>query len=91
MQQQVTWKGTESTDELTSRVDSVQTKLEATVPDAQFAKYVVERNPRGHAVGLAVTLADGHSWVRHAEGPDWERAFLEMERRLDRLAETEGE
>lgn len=87
MEKQVTWKGTESSADLASRVDSVQAKLEATVPDARFAKYVVEQNPRGHAVGLAVTLADGHSWVRHAEGPDWDRAFLEMERRLERLAE----
>lgn len=87
MQKQVTYKGTDSTHDLESRIDSVQAKLEEAAPDAKFAKYVVERNPRGHAVGLAVTLADGHSWVRHAEGSDWERAFLELERRLDRFAE----
>jgi len=85
MQKQVTYKGTEPTEELESRVDAVQAKLETAAPDAAFAKYVVERNPRGHAVGLAVALADGHSWVRHAEGTDWERAFLEIERRVDRF------
>lgn len=87
MQMQVTYKGTESTSELESRIEAVQSKLEAVAPDARFAKYVIEQAPRGHAVGLAVTLDDGASWVRHAEGSDWERAFLEIERRIDRLAE----
>lgn len=85
MDMQVTYKGTGSTSELESRIETVQSKLEAVAPDARFVKYVIERAPRGHAVGLAVTLADGGSWVRHAEGSDWERAFLEMERRIDRL------
>ena len=87
METQVTFKGAEATSELERRVADVQTKLEATVPDARIAKYVVEHTPRAHAVGLVVTLADGGTWVRHAEGSDWERAFLEIERRLDRLAE----
>lgn len=82
---QVTYKGTDATSELDSRLEEVQSKVEAAVPGARFVKYVVEETPRAHAVGLVVTLADGDTWVRHAEGPDWERAFLEIERRLDRL------
>ena len=87
MDRQVTFKGTEPTDDLESRIEGVQSKLEEAAPGARFAKYVVEAAPRGCAVGLVVTLADGRSWVRQAEGSDWDRAFLEIERRLDRLAE----
>lgn len=87
MDVQVTWKGTEATPELETHLRTVQSKLEEAAPDARFAKYVVEDAPRGQAVGLAVTLADGSSWVRHAEGDDWTRTFLEIERRIDRLAE----
>lgn len=87
MDRQVTFKGTEPTDDLESRIEGVQSKLEEAAPGARFAKYVVEAAPRGYAVGLVVTLADGRSWVRQAEGSDWDRAFLEIERRIDRLAE----
>ena len=86
---QVTFKGTEPTADLESRLDAVQAKLEAAAPGARFAKYVVEATPRGNAVGLAVALADGRSWVRQAEGSDWDRTFLEIERRIDHLAQGE--
>lgn len=82
---QVTYKGTDTTSDLDARLEQVQAKVEDAVPGARFVKYVVEETPRAHAVGLVVTLADGATWVRHAEGADWERAFLEIERRLDRL------
>ena len=85
MEKQVTYKGIDATPDLDARLEEVQAKVEAAVPGARFVKYVVEETPRAHAVGLVVTLADGDTWVRHAEGPDWERAFLEIERRLDRL------
>lgn len=84
METQVTFKGTERTEEIGDQLDAFQAKLEEAVPDARFAKYVVEVRPGVNAVGLALTLADGGSWVRHAHGDDWERAFLELERRLDR-------
>lgn len=87
MKTQVTYRGLEATPELEERVDELQSKLEDAVPAARMSKYVVEVSPRAHAVGLVVTLPGGGTWVRHAAGPDWERAFLEMERRLDRLAE----
>lgn len=83
---QVTYKGTDATADLEARLGEVQAKVEEVVPGARFVKYVVEQTPRAHAVGLVVTLADGDTWVRHAEGTDWERAFLEIGRRLDRLA-----
>lgn len=87
METQVTFKGTERTEDVGTLLDAMQAKLEQAVPDARFAKYVVEARAGLNAVGLALTLADGGSWVRHGEGPDWERAFLELERRLDRLTE----
>ncbi|MGD8495268.1 MAG: hypothetical protein PVF05_03700 [Gemmatimonadales bacterium] len=89
MKMQVTYKGTDATADLESRLEAVQAKVQATAPGAGFAKYVVECTPRAHAVGVILALPNGESWVRHAEGPDWERAFLEVERRLDRLAESD--
>jgi hypothetical protein len=86
MKTQVTYKGTEATADLESRLETVQAKVETAAPDARFAKYVIELTPRAHAVGLVVAFSDRDSWVRHGEGTDWEHAFLEMERRLDRLA-----
>ncbi len=87
METQVTYRGLEATPELEERLEEVQARVEETVPGARMSKYVVEVSPRAHAVGLVVTMPDGGTWVRHASGSDWERAFLEMERRLDRLAE----
>lgn len=87
METQVTYRGVEATPDLKERLEEVQAKVEETVPGARMSKYVLEVSPRGHAVGLVVTFPDGGTWVRHAAGPDWDRAFLEMERRLDRLAE----
>lgn len=87
MKIQVTYKGTDATADLESRLEAVQAKVESRAPDGRFAKYVVEETARAHAVGVVVTMAGGNTWVRHAEGPDWERAFLEIERRLDRLGE----
>jgi len=89
MNRQVTYKGAEPTPDIESRIDALQSKLESAAPEARFAKYVVEATPRGNAVGLVVSMADGGSWVRQAVGSDWDRAFLEIERRIDRLAAGE--
>lgn len=87
METQVTYRGVETTPELDERLEKLQARVEEAVPGARMSKYVVEVSPRAHAIGLVVTLPNGRTWVRHAGGSDWERAFLEMERRLDRLAE----
>ena len=87
METQVTYRGLEATTELEERLGDLQAKVEEAVPAARMSKYVVEVSPRAHAVGLVVTLPGGRTWVRHAAGPDWEKTFLEMERRIDRLAE----
>lgn len=89
MKTQVTTKNTETTADLEARLASIQAKVESRIADGQFAKYVLEARPTVHAVGLVVALADGDTWVRHGEGEDWDRAFLELERRLDRYGETE--
>lgn len=86
---QVTYKGTEATPELASRVEAVTARVSEAVPGALMAKYVVEETPRAHSIGLVVSLAEGETWVRHAEGSDWDRAFLEIERRVDRLGEDD--
>ncbi|MGI9037835.1 MAG: hypothetical protein ACR2GQ_03135 [Gemmatimonadota bacterium] len=89
MKTQVTTKNTETTPDLEARLASLQAKVESKIPAARFAKYVLEAAPTVHAVGVVVAMADGDTWVRHGEGEDWERAFLELERRLDRFEETE--
>lgn len=89
MKTQVTTKNTDTTPDLEARIAAVQAKVENKISDARFAKYVLEATPTVHAVGVVVALADGDTWVRHGEGEDWERAFLELERRLDRFGEKE--
>ncbi len=89
MQTQTSMRGCEPSAELEARVDELLSKVAAAVPDARFAKFSLEATPAAHAVGLILALDGGDTIVRHGSGPDWERAFLELDRRLDRLAETD--
>lgn len=84
MKTQITWKGVDADPEIEALLDALRTRVEGTMPEARFAKFVVEDAPATRAVGLVVSLPDDATWVRHAHGADWEKAFLEMDRRLDR-------
>lgn len=84
MKTQITWKGVEADAAIEALLDALRARVEATMPEARFAKFVVEDTTATRAVGLVVSLPDDATWVRHAHGTDWEKTFLEMDRRLDR-------
>ena len=85
MKTHVTLKGVKASPELDGRLAALEQRVAEAMPDARFAKFVVEDSAVTRAVGLVVSLADGDTWVRHAHGGDWEKAFLELDRRLDRF------
>ena len=89
MKTQVSFKGCEAGGELEGHLERLQAKVEGTLPSARFSKFALEVTPAAHAVGLIVALANGDTIVRHGNGSDWERAFMEIDRRLDRLAEAD--
>ena len=89
MKTQTSMKGCESSAELDARMETLKAKVAKTIPDARLAKFSLEATPAAHAVGLIVALDGGDTIVRHGSGPDWERAFMELDRRLDRVAETD--
>ncbi len=86
MNRQITWRGMEADPELEGRVDEVLAGLPGAGAGVTLAKFVLERrHPSTHAVALILALADGEEpLVRHAEGKDWNTAFLELDRRLAR-------
>ena len=89
MKTQTSMKGCEPNPELDARMETLRAKVAKTLPDALFAKFALEATPGVYAVGLVVALDGGATIVRHGSGLDWERAFMELDRRLDRVAETE--
>ncbi len=89
METQTSMRGCDPSAELDARVETLRAKVAEALPEARFAKFSLEVTQKAHAVGLIVALDEGDTIVRHGSGPDWDRAFMELERRLDRLAETD--
>ena len=88
MQTQISTRGTELTDDLTSRVEAVATDLSARTSGLQLAKFVLEERETSKAVGLVLSWGEKQDTVvRHAEASDWDRAFKDLERRLERALE----
>lgn len=52
----------------------------------EMAKFALDRRePSTHAVAVILALQGvDEPVVRHAAAPDWERAFLELQRKLER-------
>jgi hypothetical protein len=82
-------KGCEAGGEVDGYLEDLHSRVEEILPDARFSKLALEATPAAHAVGLIVSLSNGDTIVRHGNGGDWERAFMELNRKLDRLAETD--
>lgn len=89
MRIQVSTRGTEMTPELEGRVESVADSLRQTTEGLELAKFVLEERETGKAVGLVLSWGEKRETVvRHAEASEWERAFMDLDRRLERaLAE----
>ena len=83
MQTQISTRGTELTDDLTSRVESLAAEVEDRTTGLQLAKFGLEERETGKAVGLVLSWGEKEDTiVRHAEAGDWDRAFLDLQRRV---------
>ena len=89
MKTQVSMRGCEGGAEVDGHLARLRSRVEEVLPDARFTKFVLEVTPAAHAVGLIAALESGDTIVRHGNGSDWERAFMELGRKLDRLAESD--
>lgn len=88
MQTQVSTRGTELTEDLRSRLDSVVEDLAGRSADLTLVKFVLEQREGTMAVGLVLSRGEKHDTVvRHAEAGDWDRAFMDLRRRLERALE----
>jgi len=92
MDRQISARGTELTDDLRARVDALMSHVEPRAPGVQMAKFVVEQRETGCGIGVILSWGDKHDTVvRHAEAADWDRAFMDLSRRLERALEESGE
>jgi ribosome-associated translation inhibitor RaiA len=88
MQKHISTRGTELTAELDSRIEEVAAAVSAQTSGLALAKFVLEERETGKAVGVVLSWGEKQDTVvRHAEASDWERAFKDLERRLERALE----
>ena len=89
MQTQISTRGTEVTDDLQQRVDSLSADIAGWADGLELLKVVLEERESVKAVGVVLSWGEKQETVvRHAEAGDWERAFLDLGRRIERaLAE----
>lgn len=88
MQTQISTRGMELTGDLKARVDAVSADLSARSTGLQLAKFVLEERETVRAVGLVLSWGEKQDTVvRHAEASDWDRAFKDLERKLERALE----
>lgn len=92
MQTQISMRGMELTGDLKSRVEVVSADLSARTTGLQLAKFVLEERETIKAVGLVLSWGEKKDTVvRHAEAGDWERAFKDLDRKLERALEDSTE
>jgi hypothetical protein len=87
MQTQISARGFDLSEELRSRSQAVALVLAERDPDIRIVKFVLEERELDRAIGVVLAFGDGGTLVRHAQANDWDRAFLELERRLERAFE----
>ena len=88
MQTQISTRGMELTGDLEARVEAVSADLSARSTGLQLAKFVLEERETARAVGLVLSWGEKQDTVvRHAEASDWDRAFKDLERKLERALE----
>ncbi len=91
MQTQISVRDMDLTDDLKTRVETLANDLAGRTSGLQLAKFVLEERETGKAVGLVLSWGEKNDTVvRHAEAGDWDRAFLDLERRLERAIEEAG-
>lgn len=91
MQTQISTRGMELTGDLESRVAVASADLSARTTGLELAKFVLEERENIKAVGLVLSWGENKDTVvRHAEAGDWDRAFKDLERRLERALEEDA-
>jgi len=89
MQTQISNRDVDLTDDLTSRGETLAAEVESRTTGLQLAKFVLEERDATKAVGLVLSWGENQDTVvRHAEASDWDRAFLDLQRRLERALEA---
>lgn len=92
MQTQISTRGMELTADLETMVEAVSADLSARATGLQLAKFVLEDRETGRAVGLVLSWGEKQDTVvRHAEASDWDRAFKDLERKLERALQDTAE
>jgi hypothetical protein len=90
MRIQISTRGTELTPELEGRIESVAEVLREKTQDLDLAKFVLEEGETGKAVGVVLSWGEKQETiVRHAGAGDWERVFMDLDRRLERALEED--
>lgn len=88
MQTQISARGTELTGDLESMVEAVVADLATRTTGLELAKFAIEERETGKAVSVVLSWGEKRdTMVRHAEASDWDRAFKDLERRLERALE----
>jgi len=88
MQTHVSIRGAELTEDLGARVESLAADLSSRSSGLQLAKFVLEERETGKSVGVVLSWGEKEETVvRHGEASDWDRAFLDLRRRLERALE----
>ena len=92
MQTQISIRGTELTDDLQQRVDQLSADIADRADSLQLLKVVLEERDSVRAVGAVLSWGEKQETVvRHAEAGDWERAFLDLGRRIERALAEDAE
>lgn len=88
---QVSRRGVTEDGGLRERAEALLGKLPAGT-EVALAKFSLEkREPSTHAVAVVLALQGvDEPVVRHAASTDWDKAFLELERKLERALADEG-
>lgn len=90
MEIQVSTRGTALTPDLEGRIESIVEGLRERTREVELAKFVLEERDVGKAVGVVISWGEKkETIVRHAEAGDWERAFMDLDRRLERALEED--
>ena len=92
MQTQISTRGTEMTDDLRQRVEQLSAEITDRADGLQLLKVVLEEREAVRAVGAVLSWGEKQETVvRHAEASDWDRAFLDLGRRIERALAEDAE
>jgi ribosome-associated translation inhibitor RaiA len=87
MKTHISTKGTDLTDELRGRTEVLAAELGKLEPGASMAKFMLEEQGERKSVSVVAVVGDGDTVVRHALADDWDQAFVELRRKLERALE----